>query len=275
MALTINTNVASLNAQRSLNATQGRLNGNLGRLSSGQRINTAADDAAGLAISERFKAQIRGLGQAERNANDGVSMLQTAEGALNEISGVLTRIRELSVQSANGTLGSTERTYLNNENQALQDEITRISAVTQFNGTTLLDGTLTAATLQVGAQNTTNDQITFSIGNSDFATLAGGAVDISSQTGAQAALVSLDTAIDAVSTTRAGLGTVQNRLNVTVANLGSARENIAAANSRIRDVDVASETADLTRNNILIQAGVSVLSQANQAPQVALNLLRG
>jgi len=275
MALTINTNVASLNAQRSLNATQGRLNGNLGRLSSGQRINTAADDAAGLAISERFKAQIRSLGQAERNANDGVSMLQTAEGALNEISGVLTRIRELSVQSANGTLGSTERTYLNNENQALQDEITRISAVTQFNGTTLLDGTLTAATLQVGAQNTTNDQITFSIGNSDFATLAGGAVDISSQTGAQAALVSLDTAIDAVSTTRAGLGTVQNRLNVTVANLGSARENIAAANSRIRDVDVASETADLTRNNILIQAGVSVLSQANQAPQVALNLLRG
>jgi len=275
MALTINTNVASLNAQRSLNATQGRLNGNLGRLSSGQRINTAADDAAGLAISERFKAQIRSLGQAERNANDGVSMLQTAEGALNEISGVLTRIRELSVQSANGTLGSTERTYLNNENQALQDEITRISDVTQFNGTNLLDGTLTAASLQVGTQNTTNDQITFSITNSDFATLAGAAVDISSQTGAQAALATLDTAIDAVSTTRAGLGTVQNRLNVTVANLGSARENIAAANSRIRDVDVASETADLTRNNILIQAGVSVLSQANQAPQVALNLLRG
>ncbi len=276
MALTINTNVASMNAQRNLGATQMRLNGNLGRLSSGQRINTAADDSAGLAISERFKSQIRSLGQAERNANDGVSMLQTAEGALNEISGVLTRIRELAVQSANGTLGSAERVYIDNENLALQAEITRISDVTEFNGTKLLDGTVsTGATLQVGINGTTNDQISFSIQDSDFSTLTGAAVSLSTQTNAQAALTTLDTAINAVSTIRAGLGTVQNRLNVTVANLGSARENISAANSRIRDVDVAAETAEMTRNNILVQAGVSVLSQANQAPQVALNLLRG
>ena len=278
MALTINTNVASMNAQRNLGATQMRLNGNLGRLSSGQRINTAADDSAGLAISERFKSQIRSFGQAERNANDGVSMLQTAEGALNEISGVLTRIRELAVQSANGTLGSSERVYIDNENLALQAEITRISDVTEFNGTKLLDGTLStaAATLQVGTSSSSNDQISFNIANSDFATLAGGStVALSTQTAAQSALTTLDTAINAVSTIRAGLGTVQNRLNVTVANLGSARENISAANSRIRDVDVASETAEMTRNNILVQAGVSVLSQANQAPQVALNLLRG
>ena len=276
MALTINTNVASMNAQRNLGATQMRLNGNLGRLSSGQRINTAADDSAGLAISERFKSQIRSFGQAERNANDGVSMLQTAEGALNEISGVLTRIRELAVQSANGTLGSAERVYIDNENLALQAEITRISDVTEFNGTKLLDGTVsTGATLQVGINGTTNDPISFSIQDSDFSTLTGAAVSLSTQTNAQAALTTLDTAINAVSTIRAGLGTVQNRLNVTVANLGSARENISAANSRIRDVDVAAETAELTRNNILVQAGVSVLSQANQAPQVALNLLRG
>ena len=279
MALTINTNVASMNAQRSLGTTQARLEGNLGRLSSGQRINTAADDSAGLAISERFKSQIRGLGQAERNANDGVSMLQTAEGALNEISGVLTRMRELAVQSANGTLGSQERVYIENENAALQAEITRISDVTEFNGAKLLDGSLSSgtanATLQVGTSASSINQISFNIQNSDFSTLAGAAVSLSTQTNAQSALTTLDTAINSVSTIRAGLGTVQNRLNVTVANLGSARENISAANSRIRDVDVAAETADLTRNNILIQAGVAVLAQANQAPQVALNLLRG
>ena len=177
MGLYINTNVASMNAQRSLGTTQARLEGNLGRLSSGQRINTAADDSAGLAISERFKSQIRGLGQAERNANDGVSMLQTAEGALNEISGVLTRIRELAVQSSNGTLGSQERVYIENENAALQAEITRISDVTEFNGQKLLDGSLSSgtanATLQVGTSASSINQISFNIQNSDFSTLAG------------------------------------------------------------------------------------------------------
>jgi flagellin len=274
MAISIGTNVQSLNAQRNLQATQNRLNDNLGRLSTGMRINSAADDAAGLAISERFKSQIRSLSQAERNANDGISMLQTAEGALNEVSGVLTRMRELAVQASNGTLSAGDRGFIDDEAQALVDEIDRIAAVTEFNGTALLDGTLNAD-LQVGTNNTADDRINVTVAAADFATLAGGAVDLSTAAGAQTAIASLDTAIDAVSTIRASLGTTQNRLQVSVSNLSSARENMSAANSRIRDVDVASETAEMTRNNILMQAGVSVLAQANQAPSVALNLLRG
>jgi len=273
MAITINTNTSSVNAQRNLNATQMRLNGNLGRLSSGLRINTAADDAAGLAISEKFKAQIRSIGQAERNANDGVSLLQTAEGAMNEISGVLTRMRELAMQSANGTVGTEERGYLDDEAQALSDEIDRISNVTEFNGTKLLDGNFDED-LQVGIGATADDTINVAVGAADFNTLAGGAVDLTSASGAQSALGSIDDAISALSAQRAALGTTQNRLNVTVTNLSTARENISAANSRIRDVDVAAETAEMTRNNILMQAGVSVLAQANQMPQVALKLLQ-
>lgn len=273
MSISINTNVMSLSAQRSLGATQAKLGGNLSRLSSGQRINTAADDAAGLAISERFKAQIRSMGQAERNANDGISLAQTAEGAMNEISGVMVRMRELAVQSANGTLGATERGYLDDEAQALVAEIDRISTVTEFNGIKLLDGTY-SSDLQVGIGATADDRINVTIGATDFATLAGAAVDLTTQAGAQTALGTLDTAIDALSSTRAGLGTVQNRLQVTISNLGAARENVSAANSRIRDVDVAAESAEMTKNNILMQAGVSVLAQANQAPSVALSLLR-
>jgi flagellin len=274
MAISVGTNVQSLNAQRALGATQNRLSGNLGRLSTGMRINSSADDAAGLAISERFKAQIRSLGQAERNANDGISLTQTAEGAMNEISGALTRMRELAVQASNGTLGTADRGFIDDEAQSLSDEIDRISNVTQFNGTNLLDGTFNAD-LQVGANDSANDRINVTIAASDFATLAGAAIDLSTATGAQAALTTLDTAIEAVSTNRAALGTTQNRLQVSISNLGSARENMASANSRIRDVDVASETAEMTRNNILMQAGVSVLAQANQAPSVALSLLRG
>ncbi len=187
--LTINTNTASINAQRNLMQTQLRLNGNMGRLSSGNRINTAADDAAGLAISERFKSQIRSFAQAERNGNDGISLLQTAEGALNEMTGVLTRIRELSIQSANGTLGSTERVYVDNEAQSLIQELDRIANVTEFNGAKLLDGSLSSgaanATLQVGTSSSSNVQISFNISNSDFATLAGGStVSLSTQTAA-------------------------------------------------------------------------------------------
>ncbi|MBN8614143.1 MAG: flagellin FliC [Deltaproteobacteria bacterium] len=274
MAISVGTNVQSLNAQRALTSTQNRLSGNLGRLSTGMRINSSADDAAGLAISERFKAQIRSLGQAERNANDGISLTQTAEGAMNEISGVLTRMRELAVQASNGTLSTSDRGFIDDEAQSLSDEIDRISNVTQFNGTNLLDGSFNAD-LQVGANDSADDRINVTIGASDFATLAGAAIDLSTATGAQAALTTLDTAIDAVSTNRAALGTTQNRLQVSISNLGSARENMSAANSRIRDVDVASESAEMTRNNILMQAGVSVLAQANQAPSVALSLLRG
>lgn len=273
MTISINSNISSLNAQRNLSATQNALAGNLGRLSTGLRINTAADDAAGLAISERFKAQITSMNQAQRNANDGISLLQTAEGAMNSISGVLGRMRELAVQSSNGTLAAGDRTYIDNEAQALSAEVDRISATTNFNGTNLLDGSFNQD-LQVGTKNTANDRINVTIGATDMATLTGGtAIDLTTAAGAQGALDTIDTAIDAVSSARAGLGTTQNRLQVTISNLGSASENMSAANSRIRDVDVAKESAEMTRNNILMQAGVSVLAQANQAPQVALKLL--
>ena len=274
MAISIMTNTQSLNAQRNLSTTQMRMQGNLQKLSSGLRVNSAADDAAGLAISERFKAQIRSYAQAERNANDGISLLQTAEGAMNEIAGSLIRIRELAVQSANGTLGSAERGFLNNEALDLQEEIDRIAAVTQFNGLNLLDGTY-VTDLQVGINSTLNDRINVTISNTSFSTLtAGVAVDLTTQTGSQTALGTLDVAIDALSTRRASLGTAQNRLQVTISNLASVRENVTAANGRIRDVDVASESAEMTKNNILMQVGVSVLAQANQAPQIALNLLK-
>lgn len=284
MAITVNTNVTSLNAQRNLGRTQKSLQGNLGRLSTGLRINTASDDAAGLAISEKLQSQIRSMGQAERNANDGVSLLQTAEGAMNEVSGVLTRMRELAVQSANGTLGATERGFINDEASALSSELDRIAEVTEFNGAKLLTGgtTGTSFSFQVGTGATTNDRISSTIKGTkaaDLGIVTGGAVsslagiDLSTATGAQNALSVIDQAITDVSSRRADIGSVQNRLNVTVANLGSARENLSAANSRIRDVDVASESAAMTRNNILMQAGVSVLAQANQAPQVALALL--
>lgn len=276
--ISVNTNVTSLNAQRSLGTTQMRLDANYGRLSSGNRINRASDDAAGLAISERFKSQIRSYAQAERNAQDGISLLQTAEGAMNEISGVLTRIRELAIQGANGTLGATERGYLDQEKGALLAEIDRFAQVTDFNGQQLLNGGAAGANFdfQVGIDGTANDRISVAVTDMTTASLGAGAlaaVDLTTQAGAQAALATLDTAIDDVSTARASLGATQNRLVVTIANIGSARENVSAANSRIRDVDVAAETAEMTRNNILMQSGVSVLAQANQMPQYALKLL--
>ena len=278
MSITINTNIASINAQRNLGVTQMLLQGNLGRLSTGQRINTAADDAAGLAISEKLKAQIRGLSQAERNANDAVSLLQTGEGALNEVSGIMARMRELAVEAANGTVGPVERGFLNDEFEALTDEIDRIADVTEFNGAKLLDGSTSNLVFQVGINATTNDRLSVSIGDMHAAQLGGTSnlanQAISTVAGAQNALAVIDAAITDISAQRGALGAIQNRLNVSIANLGSARENLSAANSRIRDVDVASETAAMTRNNILMQAGVSVLAQANQIPSVALSLLR-
>lgn len=277
MALTVQTNVASLGAQRQLNKTQQQLGVSLGRLSSGLRINSAADDAAGLAISEKMRAQVRGLAQAERNAMDGVSLIQTAEGAMNEVSGILTRMRELSVQSANGTLGSTERGFLNDEFSALRDEIDRIAQVTEFNGAALLDGTSTHVTFQVGTNNSTDDQIQVTLTDMQTSQLGGttalSSLSISSVSGAQNAMAAIDSAISDVSSGRAKLGATQNRLQVTVTNLSSARENISAANSRIRDTDVAEESAAMTRSSILMQAGVSILAQANQMPSMALSLL--
>ena len=278
MAISIVTNPASLNAQRNLNRTQGTMGRSLARLSSGLRINGASDDAAGLAISEKLKSQTRSLSQAERNANDAVSMLQTAEGAMNETSGLLIRMRELSVQSANDTVGATERSFIQSELSDLRDEVNRIAEVTEFNGTKLIDGTASSITFQVGIQNTTNDRISVSIDDMHATALGAGTtdldgLDISTITGAQTALDVLDAAITDVSAGRAEIGAVQNRLQVTIANIGTARENLSAANSRIRDVDVASESAELTKNNILMQAGVSVLAQANQQPSLALSLL--
>jgi len=278
-SFSILTNVASLNAQRNVSKTQMALAGNLGRLSSGMRIQSAADDAAGLAISEKLKSQIRSLGQAERNALDGVSLIQTAEGAMNELAGIVTRMRELAMQSATGTIGDTERGFIQNEFTALTQEIDRIASVTEFNGQSLLDGSLNASAggvdFQVGINNTSSDRVSVAIEALDTTTIASGfdAMSVSTAAGAQSALATIDGAITGLSTARSTLGAAQNRLFVTIANLGIARENLSAANSRIRDVDVASETAALTRNNILQQAGVSVLAQANQAPSVALSLL--
>jgi len=280
MGLVINTNVASINAQRNLGTNQSSLNTSLSRLSSGMRITAAKDDAAGLAISEKLRAQIRGLGQAERNANDGISLVQTAEGAMNEVSGSLVRMRELAVQASTGTLGDEERGYLNDEFNALMTEIDRIANVTEFNGRYLLNGASSGGvSFQVGLNDTSNDRISVSIAAINTASIGAGTgsmisdQSISTATAAQTSLDVIDEAIKDISGARGGLGAVQNRLQTTVNNLATQRENISAANSRIRDVDVADETVNMTRSQILMQAGVSVLAQSNQLPQMALSLI--
>jgi flagellin len=245
------------------------------------RITSAKDDAAGLAISEKLRAQVRGLSQAERNAQDGISLVQTAEGALNEVSGALIRMRELSVQASTGTLGDTERGYLNDEFNALMTEIDRIANVTEFNGKYLLNGAASGGVqFQVGLNNVGNDRISAAITATKTASLGGAttasmlnAQTISTITNARDALEVIDSAISDVSNVRGDLGAVQNRLNITVNNLATQRENLSAANSRIRDVDVADETVSMTRSQILMQAGVSVLAQANQLPGMALSLI--
>jgi flagellin len=280
MTISVLTNVASLNAQRNLTMTQSALAASVGRLSSGLRINTAADDAAGLGISENLKANIRSLAQAQRNANDGISMSQVAEGSMNEMQGIVSRMRELAVQSANATLGNTERGYIQTEFTQLSAEINRISAVTEFNGQKLLDGAASnGLTFQIGIQNTTNDRISMSITRLTVSTLGSTSLTISvasldTASNAQLAIGTFDKAIQQLSQARAKLGATQNRMTVTVSNLAVAQENLTAANSRIRDVDVAQESANLTKSQILSQAGLAVLAQANQLPQSALSLLR-
>ena len=276
MALTVNTNIASLNAQRNLTTTQSSLNKSLQRLSSGLRINSAADDAAGLAISEGMRSQVRSMNQAVRNANDGVSLVQTAEGALNEVSNILVRMRELATQSATGTVSSDQRSYIDSEFTQLKNEIDRIASATDFNGTKILDGTSGTISFQIGAGNTSNDIISVTISAGAASSIGVATASVSGQTGAaaSAALGAIDTAIKSVSNIRGNLGAVQNRLQSTINNLQVSIENLSAAESRIRDVDVASETAAMTRAQILTQAGTSILSQANQTPQSALSLLR-
>ena len=282
MGLRINTNISSLTAQKNLSRTQSQLERSLDKLSSGLRITRAGDDAAGLAISEQLRAQIRGLRQAERNANDGISVIQTAEGALNEISNILIRQRELAIQSASsGGISNTERSFLQNEFSALQSEITRIANATAFGGRTLLDGTFSGAgnamTFQVGIfNNSAVDRISLQIGDATASGLNIQSSDaaISTAASAQASLTTIDSALSAVSTLRGNLGAAQNRLQSTINNLQSSVENLSAAISRIRDVDVAVETANLTRNQVLQQAGIAVLAQANISSQVALQLLQ-
>lgn len=275
MAMRINTNATSLRAQQNLAEAQSSLTSNVERLSSGLRINRAGDDAAGSSISAKLSADIRGLKQASRNTNDAVSVIQTAEGAMGEIGGILTRMRELAVQSANGgTMTSTERAYIDQEFQLLESEIDRIVGVTEFNGQNLINGALSGGVdFQVGMNNSGDDRISLTITNTDAASLGLDNDLLTSQTGARDAITALDLAIQSVSSSRGTLGTTQNRLTVTLSNLANMHENLSAANSRIRDVDIAEESASMTRNQILQQAGVAVLAQANALPQSALSLI--
>lgn len=277
MALVIPTNTASLEAQRSLSKNQTALMSSFNRLSSGFRVNTAADDAAGLAISESLKSQIRSYTVAERNAQDGISMAQTAEGALGEVHEVLGRMRELAMQASNGSLGSTDRGYIDTEFTSLKAEITRIQGSAKFNGRQLVNSTASAVTFQVGLNNVASDQITVTFGAVGLTTLLAATTTLSGAgtTSALGALSRIDSAIGTVSSARAKFGTAMNRLEVSTSNIQTMRLNMASANSRIRDVDVAEETARLSRNQVLTQAGVSILAQANQLPQTAFSLIRG
>ena len=276
MALRIATNVASLNAQRSLTNSSSGMNKALARLSSGFRINQAADDAAGLAISENLKAQIRGLRQAHRNASDGISLVQVAEGGLNEVSNMLIRLRELAVQASSDTIGDTERKFLDVEYQQLKSEIQRIGENTTFNGRDLLNGTGGIVDLQVGVHNDPfKDRISFnaSAANSSIEALGIVAESVSTKEQAQSSLDVVDTAMIKVNAIRANFGAMQNRLTSTLSNLDIANENLSAANSRIRDADIAAETAKLTSAQVLEQASIGMLAQANQSTAQALKLV--
>lgn len=277
MGLRVNTNVAALNAQRNLMGTKLHLDKSMEKLSSGYRINRAGDDAAGLAISENLKAQIRGLKQATRNAQDGISLVQVAEGGLNEISAIMIRLRELAVQSASDTIGPVERQFLNVEYDQLVSEVDRIADGTEFNGNSLLNGTGAILDFQVGTRNDPAiDRISFdaSKADSNAAALGINLTSVADKASAQNSLSAIDSAIVSVSAMRADFGAIQNRLQSTINNQAVSVENLSAANSRIRDVDVAEESAELVRNNVLMQAGTSVLAQANQSSNAALALLK-
>lgn len=276
MGLRIATNVASINSRRHMFSTNNMLERSMNRLSSGYRINQASDDAAGLAISENLKAQIRGLRQAGRNAQDGISMVQTAEGALNEVSSMLIRLRELAIQSSSDTIGDTERKFADVEYQQLKSEVQRISDSTNYNGFNLLNGLGGLIDIQIGTKNDPlQDRISFNSSASDATLEALGitAETVSTKDGAQRSISVLDDALVSVNAIRANFGALQNRLVSTINNISVSDENFSAANSRIRDTDIAAESSELMRNNILQQAAVSMLSQANSSQQIALKLL--
>jgi len=273
MALRINYNLASSSAQRGLGASQEAYAKQATRLSTGLRINTASDDAAGMAVSEKLKNQVRGLNQAQRNAQDGISLIQTAEGGLAETHNILARMRELAVQASNDTLATADRTNINAEFTQLQAEITRIATSTKFNGISLLDNT-TGVTLQIGANNGNTLAVATTDNQATTLLVDASAIDVTSRTQAVAAITAIDTAVNTVSTNRANMGATQSRLESVGRSLAVASENTAAANSRVADADIASSMSELVRAQILQQAGISVLAQANQAPALVLQLLK-
>jgi len=279
MALTITTNVASLNAQRNLNGSQTLLQRSMQRLSSGLRINSAKDDAAGLAISDRMTSQIRGMNQAARNANDGISMAQTTEGSMQEITNMLQRMRELAVQGANeATYGTSDMSSMNEEINQNSAEISRIINATQFNGKSVLANTGSNWVFQVGANTSTDDVITVAAMNlttdADISAVSGTTFTATDNSGFQDIMNKVDAALKVIDSKRGTLGAVQNRFESTIANLNNVAENLSASRSRIQDADIAQETSEMTKQSILQQAGISILAQANQTPQLALSLLK-
>lgn len=276
MGMRISTNVSSLNAQRTMVSSQREIQKSFAQLSSGSRITKAADDAAGLGISENLKSQIRSLGQASRNANDGISMVQVAEGGMSEVSNILTRMRELGIQASSDTVGDQERGYINQEVQQLANEIERVARTTQFGKTKLLNGEAAKFDIQVGVNNDDfEDRITFDATTLDStsASLGVDSLDFATKDGAQSSLQVVDDAQSKIASYRANLGALQNRFQSTVDNLGVQHEMLSAANSRIRDADVAAAAAESTRNNVLLQASASVLSQANAIPNLAMRMI--
>ena len=277
MGLRINQNIETTNAYRNLSVTQGQLSKSMEKLSSGFRINRAADDAAGLAISEGLRSQVGGLNVAVRNAQDGISVVQTTEGALTEVHAILQRMRDLAVQGSNDSNNDAARNNIETEATQLGEELARISASTNFNGTKLLDGSVTSLNFQVGAGATAAEDV-ISVDLTDVATItstASGAFDVSDNAAALTTITAMDTAIGEISTARANLGAYQNRLEHTIANVNVAIENLSASESRIRDTDMAAEMMKFTKSNILSQAGTAMLAQANSAPNGVLQLLRG
>jgi flagellin len=274
MSLRINQNIDAVNSYRNLSVTQGQMSKSLEKLSSGFRINRAADDAAGLAISEGLRSQVGGLKVAVRNAQDGVSVVQTAEGALTEVHAILQRVRDLTVQGANDSNSAEARDNIETEIASLGAELTRISDSTEFNGTKLLDGSTTSLNFQVGAQGDVNSTITVNLDDVKTTVAGIAALSVADNATAQASIETVDAAIESISTTRANLGASQNRLEHTINSVNVAIENLSASESRIRDTDMAAEMMSFTRSQILSQAGTAMLAQANQAPQGVLSLLR-
>lgn len=275
MSLIVNNNPASIAAQRNLAVNNLSLSHSVERLSSGLRITRAADDAAGLGVSESLRAQIRSINQATRNANDGISLTQIADGAAATIGSLLARLRELSSQAASGTVGNTERSYIDQEFVALRSEIDRIAQVTEFNGQALTSGSTISFSIAIGFRSGSGNTLSLDLNDITTSSLGISTVNVSTSANATSALANVDNAISAVATARAEYGSIQNRFEATIANLQVTSENLTAAESRIRDADIAYETSQFTKNQVLVQTGIAVLAQANNLPQQALALLRG